>query len=60
MALNPNQVEGAQKQASHQFGDTYIYGGANVQLGDRYATRNDVFEHGTEEQRRTGKVFPST
>lgn len=57
MALSNNQAEPSQQRGTRQYGDTYIYGDATVQLGDKYAMHSDLFEHGTEEQRRAGKLL---
>lgn len=46
-------------QESRQYGDVYISGQARVQLGDAYAANRDLFESGTEVERREGEAHPA-
>ncbi len=42
-------------EAASAYGDVHISGSAIVQLGDRYGSNKDLFEAGSEAERRNGK-----
>lgn len=41
---------------AHRYDDIYISDKATVHLGDNYTVHRDLFESGTQEQRKSGKA----
>jgi len=57
-AKRPTWISGSVHPEARRYGDMHISGNAIVQLGDRHGSNQDLFEEGSETEKRNGEPTP--